>query len=175
MRRVLSWNAIAIIILSTGHAIAAEQGTDAVKALGFLSGSWHCNVEGKNVPTGTIDHLSYEFAPDWSWMLERSNLRQNGRTYWSAQLWGYDVRQKRLVAYQFTSDGVATKTVDGWARDRFQSHRDDNGAIVSVERVNSHAFNWVIETADRSNVVKEVCRRSGFSGRVSEPGSTERR
>jgi hypothetical protein len=42
---------------------------------------------------------------------------------------------------------------------RFQSKRDDNGATVTINPVNKNAFDWIIETADHSNVVTEVCTR----------------
>ncbi|MBV9264392.1 MAG: hypothetical protein JO324_08725 [Candidatus Eremiobacteraeota bacterium] len=130
-----------------------------MKRLGFLSGSWSCLIHGKNVPKGDVDHVSYEFSPDWSWMIERSTVRENGHDYWTTQLWGYDAGRKQLVAYQFTPNGVATKTVQGWIGGEFRSTRDDNGATVTVKPVSQNAFDWVIESADHSSVVTESCTR----------------
>ena len=47
-------------------------------------------------------------------MIELADLTEKGRTHWSAQIWGYDARQRRLVAYRFSPQGVSTKTVTGW-------------------------------------------------------------
>jgi hypothetical protein len=149
----------AILMLGVTTAAAQEDPANAMKRLAFLEGSWHCTIQGPRVPKGDIDHLSYEFAPDWSWMIERSNLEENGRRYWSAQLWGFDAAQKKLVAYQFASDGVHTKTVAGWRGSQFVSTRDDNGATVSIKPTSPRAFDWIIEPADHSTVVTEVCTR----------------
>ena len=151
--------ALAVALLSGGVVLAQGQDSGAIRKLAFLSGSWHCAVGGTGVPKGVVDHLSYEFSPDWSWMIERSRSVGNAQTYWSAQLWGYDAHRKQLVAYKFDSTGVSTKSVDGWVGDRFLSKRDDNGATVSITPVNSNTFKWVIESADHSSVVTEVCTR----------------
>ncbi len=151
--------AFVVVLLGSGTANAQEQGSDAIRKLAFLAGSWHCVVQGERVPKGDVEHLSYEFSPDWSWMIERSDLRENGRSFWGAQLWGYDAIHKHLVAYQFSSFGVFTKSVDGWVGGRFQSRSDDNGATVTIVPINKDAFNWVIESADHSNVVTEACTR----------------
>jgi hypothetical protein len=153
------WIALAICALCSGVAIAQEQGVDAIRKLAFLAGSWHCVVQGAKVPSGDAERLSYEFAPDWSWMVERSNLRENGQEHWAVQLWGYDAQRKKLVAYQFNSGGVFTKSVDGWIGGRFQSKRDDSGATVSLVPISKSAFDWVIEAADNSYTVKEACTR----------------
>jgi hypothetical protein len=153
------WIVLAIGLFYSGVASAQEQGPDAIRKLAFLAGSWHCVVQGAKVPNGDVERVSYEFAPDWSWMIERSDLRENGQEHWGAQLWGYDAQRKQLVAYQFASSGVTTKSVDGWVAGRFQSKRDDNGATVSLVPINKSAFDWVIEAADHSYTVKEVCAR----------------
>jgi hypothetical protein len=56
-------------------------------------------------------------------------------------------------------DGVATKTAAGWVDGRFESKRDDNGATVSVVPTSKNAFYWLIEAADHSYTIKEVCAR----------------
>jgi hypothetical protein len=148
-----------IVLLASCVASGRAQDAAAIKKLAFLSGSWRCVIQGKNVPSGDVDHVSYEFSPDWLWMIERSNLQENGHTFWTTQLWGYDAGRKQLVAYQFTRNGVFTKTVDGWVGGEFQSKRDDNGATVSVKPINENAFDWVIESADHSSIVTEACTR----------------
>jgi hypothetical protein len=155
-----AWVALAILMaFSRCAAIAQGQDSEAIRKLAFLSGSWHCTIRGPRVPSGDVDHVTYEFSPDWKWMIERSDLEENGHTNWSTQLWGYDARRKQLVAYQFSSNGVATKTVDGWVGGVFQSKRDDNGATVTMKPGGQNAFAWVIESADHSSVVTEECIR----------------
>jgi hypothetical protein len=151
--------ALTMTLLCNSGATAQDQDSAAIKKLAFLSGSWHCVIQGKGVPSGDVDHLSYEFSPDWSWMIERSDVQENGHRYWSTQLWGYDAHNKQLVAYQFNSNGVFTKRVEGWVGGRFQSTRNDNGATVTINPVNKNAFDWVIETAGHSSVVTESCTR----------------
>jgi hypothetical protein len=62
--------------------------------------------------------------------------------------WGYDGNTKKMVAYQFLANGVFTKSVEGWVGDSFVSHREGNGATVSVKNT------------DRSSTVNEDCARS---------------
>ncbi len=78
---------------------------------------------------------------------------------WATQMWGYDSHTQKLVAYNFARNGVFTKSVDGWVNGAFVSHRDDNGATVSVRPINASSIQWVIESADHSYVVKEDCVR----------------
>jgi hypothetical protein len=150
---------VAVGMLGSSVALAQDQGSGAIKKLAFLSGSWNCVIRGGAVPKGDVDHLSYTFSPDWSWMIERSDVLENGHHIWSTQLWGDDVRHGRLVAYQFTQNGVFTKSVDGWVGNRFQSKSDDNGATVTINPINKNAFDWVIESADHSSIVTEACAR----------------
>lgn len=158
MLRVFSITLV-IAAFGTGMVTAQEQGPDSIRKLAFLSGSWQCVIRGTRVPSGDVERLTYEFSPDWSWMIERSDLQENGRRYWGAQLWGYDARRKQLVAYQFSSNGVFTKSVDGWVGGRFQSTRNDDGATVSIVPVNKDAFNWLIVSADHTYTVTEACIR----------------
>ncbi len=153
------WVALTIMLVGGSVALAQDQGSGAIRKLAFLSGSWRCVIQGKEVPSGDVDRVNYEFSPDWSWMIERSDLRENAHRYWSTQRWGYDARSKQLVAYQFTPNGVFTKRVEGWVGGRFQSTRNDTGATVTINPINENAFDWVIESADHSNTVTEVCRR----------------
>jgi hypothetical protein len=153
------WIVLGVALFFSGVANAQEQGADAIRKLAFLAGSWHCVIQGAKVPNGDVERLSYEFAPDWSWMIERSDLRENGQEHWGVQLWGYDAQHARLVAYQFNSSGVFTKSVDGWVGGRFHSKRDDSGATVSLVPKNKSAFDWVIEAADHSYTIREVCAR----------------
>jgi len=150
-----------VILALVGSTWTIARGEDAgpIKRLAFLAGSWHCVVHGNHVPTGDVEHVSYEFAPDWFWMIERSELMEKGRLHWGAQLWGYDSRQRKLVAYQFSSAGVFTKTVNGWKGDSFESKRDYDGATVVMRRVSQNAFDWIIESPDRSSVITETCTR----------------
>jgi hypothetical protein len=158
VRRALSITFVATL-LSCGIVKAQEQNANAIQKLAFLKGSWHCVVQGAKVPAGDEDHLSYEFAPDWSWMIERSDLREKRKDYWGVQLWGYDAQRKRLVAYQFGSAGVFTKSVDGWVDGRFQSKRDNDGTMVSILPIDQNRFDWEIESPDHSYKAMEVCTR----------------
>jgi hypothetical protein len=148
-------------IVAFGGCAASAQEADpgAIKKLAFLKGSWNCAISGPKAPPGDVDHLTYEFSPDWTWMIERSNLRENGKVFWSMQVWGYDASRKQLAAYQFEPSGVYTKTVQGWVDGVFVSKRDDNGATVTLKPVSQNAFDWTIESADRSYVVTEECIR----------------
>jgi hypothetical protein len=159
MRLRVLFITFASVLLCCCAVEAQEQNFDAIKKLAFLQGSWHCVVQGARVPAGDVDRLSYEFAPDWSWMLERSSLREKGKDYWGVQLWGYDAQRKQLVAYQFNSAGVFTKTVSGWIDGRFVSKRDNDGTMVSILPIGPHSFDWVIESPDHSYKATEVCTR----------------
>lgn len=50
------------LTLMIGVATAQEQSQEAIKRLAFLSGSWNCVVEGRGVPSGTIDHLDVRWS-----------------------------------------------------------------------------------------------------------------
>jgi len=152
--------AVITIVLFVSHAARGQDQAGQVKRLAFLAGSWRCAVHGPGVPDGIVDELTYTFTPDWSWMIETSHVRQPGKDHWSTQLWGYDARDQRLVAYQFDSTGVSTKTVEGWVEGRFQSRRDDNGSTVVLDPSRGNAFDWTIKTADGSKVITESCTRS---------------
>lgn len=150
---------LGIVLVQGAPAIAQQEDLGAIKTLAFLAGSWNCVVQGTAVPSGVVDHLTYDFSPDWSWMIERSDGGVKGHRYWSTQLWGYDARRKQLVAYKFDSTGVSTKSVNGWVKGQFQGTRDDNGATVAIRPISPDAFDWVTESADHSSIVTEACAR----------------
>jgi hypothetical protein len=151
---------LAIATLCFPLAVSAQaSGRDAMEKLAFMAGSWTCVIQGPNVPPGDVEHATYTFSPDWTWMIERSDLTEKGRIYWSAQVWGYDSRQRRLVAYRFSSRGVSTKTVVGWVGGRFKSVSDENGGMVSIQPISKDAFNWIDESANHSWAVTEACKR----------------
>jgi hypothetical protein len=137
---------VAMAILSTACAVGAQQAdATAMQKLKPLTGSWACTVRG-----GQSDGL---------WMTELSqDTRTNGND-WATQMWGYDSHTRKLVAYNFARNGVFTKSVDGWVDGAFVSHRDDNGATVSVRPIDANSVQWVIESADHSYTVKEDCVR----------------
>lgn len=148
-----------LMLVGSTWTVARGEDADAIRRLSFLAGSWHCVIQGDRVPKGDTERVSYEFATDWSWMIERSELLENGHLHWGAQLWGYDSRQKKLVAYQFSAAGVFTKTVNGWKGDSFESTRDYDGATVIMRPLSQNAFEWVIESANGSNLITERCTR----------------
>ncbi len=92
-------------------------------------------------------------------MVESEKGVRKSASGWSTQLWGYDVTQPGFSAYQFTPAGVFTKSVRGWENGNFVSTRDDNHAIVSIRKRSNRAFDWVIQSADKSSTVIEACTR----------------
>jgi hypothetical protein len=141
MRGILVAAALAMLLM-TCMARAQQPDISAMKKLGFLSGTWACTVEG-GTSNGLVLKVGYSFSPDGLWMTELSQDAGPGHNDWATQIWGYDVRAGKLVAYAFTPYGVFTKSVEGWLDGAFVSHRDDNGATVSV----------------RPSIVKENCER----------------
>jgi hypothetical protein len=146
------------VLLVTCAARAQQPDVTAMKKLSFLSGAWRCTVEA-GTSNGLVQDVTYSFSPDGLWMTELSQDSGPGHNDWATQIWGYDARAGKLVAYNFTPMGVFTKSVDGWINGAFVSHRDDNGATVSVRPISSGSMQWVIESADHSNIVKENCVR----------------
>lgn len=144
--------AAALAFFLMGSA-SAKQSADAIARLRFMAGSWRCVVRG-GVSNSEAFDLTYTFSPDGKWMEER----QTGGD-WEVQMWGFDSRKGKLVAYQFTPGGVFTKTVEGWVNGVFTSTRNDNGATVSMHPKNNGSFDWVVESADHAYIVTEVCRR----------------
>ena len=123
-----------------------------------MAGSWTCTYHGTNA-NGPADHPKYRFFGGGLWLEESSDYRQGGQDYSSTQIWGFDPRAKRLVAYQFTAGGVATKTVDGWVNGLFVSHRDDDHSTVSIVPKGAKAFDWLIVSADHNTTIREECKR----------------
>lgn len=123
-----------------------------------MAGSWNCIVRG-GPGNGYASKLSYSFSPDGFWMVESETGLRKSPAGWSTQLWGYDRTQPGFSAYQFTPAGVFTKSVRGWENGEFVSTRDDNHAIVSIRKRSNRAFDWVIQSADKSSTVIEACKR----------------
>ena len=127
--------------------------------LHWIAGSWTCVFVGTNVVHGAPDHPRYRFFGAGLWLEESSDYHEGGKDDSSTQIWGFDPAQKRLVAYQFSPGGVATKSVDGWVNGMFVSHRDDNGATVTIVPKGAKAFDWVIVSKDQTYTVREECKR----------------
>jgi hypothetical protein len=158
LKRLIVGMTLQALILATACSARAQQADPIVmQKLEFLSGSWTCTIKG-GASNGLVEETHYSFSPDGFWMTETSHVARSNND-WETQMWGYDAHAKKLVAYQFLADGVFTKTVDGWVNGAFVSHRDDNGATVSVKPVAANAMQWVIESADHTYIVKEDCVR----------------
>lgn len=138
--------------------LAKRVGVSTMHRLFFLKGAWVCTLRGGN-SNGLVQDATYSFSPDGLWMTERSEDSSARKNDWATQMWGYDVSASRLVAYQFTANGVYTKSVDGWVGGVFRSERDENGAIVSLKPVSARSMQWFVESADRSSIVREDCVR----------------
>ena len=111
-------------------AYAHQSGSATMKRLAFMRGSWNCTVhDGQS--NGLVQRTTYSFSSDGLWMTELS-YDVGSKNDWETQMWGYDAHAKKLVAYQFTADGVYTKTVTGFIGKNFMSTRNDNGATVSL-------------------------------------------
>jgi hypothetical protein len=149
---------IAALLCSAGAASAQEAGADAMGKLTFLSGKWNCTIAG-GISNGQVQVNDYSFSPDKLWMTELSWDEGADKKNFATQMWGYDAIAGKLVAYQFTPNGVYTKTVDGWIDGAFTARRNDNGATVSVKQVNAESMEWTIASADKSSIVKEECVR----------------
>jgi hypothetical protein len=150
--------AIAALFFATCTASAQSPGADAIRKLSFLSGKWVCTIAG-GISNGEVQDSEYSFSPDSLWMTELSWDAGAAKRYFATQMWGYDASAAKLVAYQFTSNGVFTKTVEGWIDGAFTARRDDNGATVSVKQVGAGSVEWTIASADKSSIVKEECVR----------------
>jgi len=139
-------------------AVTSQQAKAAMTRLHFMAGSWTCVIRGGQ-SEGLVDNPTYRFVAGGTWMEEYSDMGKPDSPYSSVQMWGYDGGSKSLVAYQFMGAGVATKNVDGWQNGIFVSHRDDNGATVSIQRKGPRAFDWVITPKGGGLTVREVCTR----------------
>jgi hypothetical protein len=145
-------------IVGAAHPQQANTDSTAIKRLAFLAGRWSCTVNGGSSNGLTLD-VRYSFSPNWLWMTEESQDSGAAGTDWATQLWGYDARTKKLVAFQFTQSGVFTKSLDGWVNGIFVSHRDENGATVSLKPLGANSFQWIIESSDHSYTVTQDCIR----------------
>jgi hypothetical protein len=146
---------LALASLAGTAARAQDSGPNAMRRLAFLSGSWTCTVRG-GASNGSVQDTRYSFSPDGFWMIEVSHDRGSQNDF-ATQIWGYDATAKKMVAYQFLANGVFTKSVEGWVGENFISHRDDNGATVSVKRTGDSSMQWTVESADQSSIVTEDC------------------
>jgi hypothetical protein len=157
--RVLTISIIAVL-MNTISAGANDVAIETMQKLHFLSGQWSCKVsEGSS--NGLSQVVRYSFSPDGLWMTEISHDAGAPEKDWSTQIWGYDAQAKKLVAVSFTGYGIFTKSVDGWFAGEFTSRRDDNGATVSLKRVNDQSMQWTIRSSDGSSVVYEICSQDG--------------
>jgi hypothetical protein len=134
----------------------AQPDLAAIEKLRFLTGAWACTIAG-GTSDGLMLQVEYSFSPDGLWMIEVSKDADTKGGDWQTQLWGYDRRSDKLVAYSFASDGVSTKTVDGWIDGVFRSQRDDNGATVSLRSLGKRSMQWRIESRDHSLIVEQNC------------------
>jgi len=128
-----------------------------MKKLAFLNGSWNCTVHGGE-SNGMAMHLTYSFTGNGRWLVEQSDVK-SAPEWGDVQLWGYDPAQRALVAYQFTQNGIATKTVSGWNGDTFTSTRNDTGATVSLKQTGPNAISWIIHSAGTPTSVTQDCTR----------------
>lgn len=133
-----------------------RQDAGDIQKLNFLAGSWQCTIKG-GPSNGQRMKIQYSFSQDGLWMTESQNDSGAANGTSMTQVWGYDSRQQKLVAYQFLKEGLFTKTVDGWVDGKFVSHRDENGWTVSLVPQGANAMQWVIESADHSYTVSEDC------------------
>ncbi len=156
MWKLLSGFLVAIFAMSC-IACAQQSGPATMQQLAFMRGSWTCTVQN-GASTGLVQRVTYSFSSDGLWMTELSH-DAGSKNDWETQMWGYDAHAKKLVAYQFTPDGVYTKSVKGFVGKNFVATRNDDGATVSIVPLTSKRIDWVITSADHSTVVKEHCVR----------------
>ena len=158
MKRFIAVAISAIVLLSASPA-AAQQSAAAIHKLAFMQGTWRCVKHGPaNYPP--VYFLSYSFSPDGNWMEERAVGKSAASAKdWEVQMWGYDAARKKLVAYRFTAGGAATKTVSGWQNGEFVSRRDDNGVTISIRQHSRRAFDWIVQSADKSATTVDACTR----------------
>src|SRR5437588_7696040 len=97
------------IALTQCRAVGQPTGPESMRKLSFLAGAWSCQFNDSKL----VQEITYSFSPDGLWMTELSH-DQGRDTNWETQMWGYDVRTEKLVAYQFYGDTVSTKSVEGW-------------------------------------------------------------
>jgi hypothetical protein len=150
--------AMVFLLLTACIARAQESDLAAMRKLMFLSGSWTCTVKGGD-SSGLRQTVRHTFSPDGLWMTELSQDSGTKSDDWATQMWGYDAHVGKLVAYNFGSNGVFTKSVDGWVNGVFTSRRDDNGTTVSLRPVDARSIEWLIESADHSHALREECLR----------------
>ena len=161
IRSKLSWilAGTTVMLLLTACAARAQQpDMSAMQKLAFLSGTWACTIKGGS-SNGFVQDVKYSFSPDGRWMTEVSLNSEPNEDDYATQMWGYDARVGKLVAYNFGANGVFTKSVGGWVDGKFTSRRDDNGAIVSLKPIDNRNMQWIIASADGTYIVQEDCVR----------------
>jgi hypothetical protein len=147
------------LFLSTACGARAQQpGQEAMRKLAFLSGAWACTVKGGS-SNGFVQEVKYSLSPDGLWLSEVSLNSEPNSDGYATQMWGYDARTGKLVAYNFGGNGVYTKSVQGWVDGEFTSRRDDNGATVALKPIADRNIQWIITSSDGSSIVKEDCVR----------------
>lgn len=153
----------AIISLSAIPAVGkADDGLAAIQRLMFLKGTWDCTVAGGSADSIT-QKVHYSFSPDHGWMTEVSDPSGPTAEDWATQLWGYDSKSGKIVAYNFARNGVTTKSVTGWVNGSFVSRRDDNGLLVVLKPVSADIVEWLVKRQDQTTLVREECKRSSIT------------
>jgi hypothetical protein len=148
----------ALLLVTACAARAQQPDTSAMQKLAFLSGTWACTIKGGS-SNGFIQNVKYSFSPDGRWLSEVSLNSEPNEDGYATQMWGYDARVGKLVAYNFGANGVFTKSVDGWVGGKFVSRRDDNGAVVSLKPIDNRNMQWIIASADGTYILREDCAR----------------
>ena len=150
---------VAVLAWQTASAqVTQPQAADAMKRLAFLRGDWNCVYQG-GPESGQSEHINYSFTPDGRWMIERSDMRGSADSS-GVQVWGYDPAQQKLVAHQYTTNGIFTKTVAGWQGNQFVSTRDDNHWQIVLRQDGANAITWIVHpTAVDATPVTEACKR----------------
>lgn len=149
---------LAVFLITACAARAQQSGPEAMRKLAFLSGTWACTIRGSS-SNGFVQNVAYSLSPDGLWLSEVSLNSEPNSDGYATQMWGYDARTGKLVAYNFGGNGVHTKSVRGWVNGEFISHRDDNGLIVTLKPIDDRNMQWIITSSDGSNLVKEDCMR----------------
>ena len=149
---------VVALLVTACSAAAQQQGPEAIHKLAFLKGTWACTIRGGS-GNGFVQDVKYSFSPDGLWMAEVSLNSLPHEDDFATQMWGYDTRTSKLVAYNFGGNGVYSKSVEGWVDGQFTSRRDDNGATVSLKPIDSRHMKWIITSSDGSYVVSEDCLR----------------
>lgn len=157
IRTLLSAALAAAVFMVGAGAAHAQQNSDAIERLRFLSGSWQCTGA---LPNGTqyTATRTYAFPSGSPWMQE-TIMTQTGSAApaTSIQFWGYDRSSGKLAAYLFSPDGVTTKSVVGWNGNNFLARGSDPKTTVALFG-NAQSMEWTTGYSDGSSTV-ETCKR----------------